>query len=161
MKSKKQFGLLAVGLSLSLILAGCATVMNGTSQDIGVSSSPTGASVKINGQNFGTTPVVAKLSRKDNHTVKLEMPGYAPHEMVLTKSVSGWVWGNIVFGGVVGLAVDAISGGIYKLSPEQVQAEMKNGAVSAVDAKGQVYVTVVMQPQKDWKKIGDLAAVSQ
>ena len=34
--------------------------------------------------------------------------------------------GNIVFGGFIGLAVDAISGGIYQLTPDQVLAEMRS-----------------------------------
>lgn len=48
---------------------------------------------------MGTTPVIAKLERKQSHLVRLELDGYQPYETTLTKSVSGWVWGNLVFGG--------------------------------------------------------------
>lgn len=43
------------------------------------------------------------------------MDGYLPDETTLTKKVSGWVRGNLVFGGLIGLAVDAISGGMAQL----------------------------------------------
>jgi hypothetical protein len=60
--------------------------------------------------------------------LKAELPGYAPYEMAFTKSVSGWVWGKVLFGGLIGLGVDAISGGLYYLTPEQVMGEMRNAA---------------------------------
>src|SRR5689334_6040905 len=110
---------LAVG---ALALSACASIIHGTSQDVGISSSPTGAQVTVDNRAGAVTPYVAKLSRKDNHIVKLSMDGYAPAELTLTKSVSGWVWGNVVFGGLIGLGVDAISGGLYNLTPPQLQA---------------------------------------
>jgi hypothetical protein len=93
-------------LSLSAILAltACASLMHGTSQDIGISSSPTGATLSVDNQSTGQTPYIAHLSRKDNHVVELDLPGYAPAEMTLTRKTSGWAWGNIVFGGIIGLA---------------------------------------------------------
>src|SRR5256885_14019069 len=104
----------------ALCVGACASIIHGTHQDVGISSNPTAAHVTVDGQQTGTTPVVAHLTRKDNHIVRLELPGYKPYEATLTRGVSGWVWGNIVFGGLIGLAVDAISGGMYKLTPEQL-----------------------------------------
>ena len=108
----------------TILLAGCATIMHGTSQGIGLSRSPTNATVTVDNKPIGNTPVVATLSRKDTHIVKFAMAGFLPYEATVTRKVSGWVWGNIVFGGVIGLAVDAISGGLYELSPDQVAANL-------------------------------------
>ena len=36
---------------------------------------------------------------------------YQPFDMTLTRSVSGWVWRNIVFGGLIGLASRGLSDG--------------------------------------------------
>ena len=85
--------------------------MHGGGQDIGMSSVPTGATVSVDGQSMGTTPVNVELSRKDKHLVRFELAGYAPYELAMTRSVSGWVWGNLLFGGLPGLAIDAITGG--------------------------------------------------
>src|SRR5882724_5849028 len=108
---------IAIGVVCTL---GCASIMHGTSQDVGISSQPSGAEVTLDNAPAGKTPVVTHMKRGDNHILKLELPGYAPYEATFTKSVSGWVWGNILFGGLIGLGVDAITGGLYNLTPEQL-----------------------------------------
>jgi len=40
---------------LILFSQACGTIMQGTTQQIGISSNPSNASVTINGQNHGTT----------------------------------------------------------------------------------------------------------
>src|SRR5690606_14191454 len=99
-----------------LLLANCGTIMHGTTQGVSISSNPTNARVLVDGQPMGQTPATLDLKRKDNHTVRLELDGYQPYEVAISRGVSGWVAGNIIFGGLIGLAVDAISGGMYKLS---------------------------------------------
>jgi len=138
----------------SILLTGCATVMHGTQQDVGFGSVPTSAKITVDNQRSATTPTVMKLSRKDNHVVRIELDGYLPYEATLTRGVSGWVWGNLVIGGLVGLAVDAISGGLYKLTPEQMTATLSKQS-SAADA-GMLQVFVVLQPDPDWQRIGQL-----
>jgi hypothetical protein len=136
------------------LAAACATIMHGTNQDVGLSSSPTNARVTVNNKPVGSTPVVAKLSRKDNHIVRFELEGYQPFEATLTRRTSGWVWGNIVFGGLIGLAVDAMSGGLYKLTPEQIAGAMLS-ATAALTPDG-LYIAVVLQAEPEWQKIGEL-----
>ena len=140
------------------LLAGCASIMHGTTQQVAVSSSPTGAQVTVNAMERGTTPVIADLKRKDNHVIKVTMDGYQPFEMALTRSVSGWVWGNIVFGGLIGLAVDAITGGLYKVAPEQVTAELKADGALLQMAEGNelMLLTVVLVPRPGMERIGTL-----
>lgn len=136
------------------LAAACATIMHGTNQDVGLSSSPTNARVTVNNKPVGNTPVVAKLSRKDNHIVRFELEGYQPFEATLTRRTSGWVWGNIVFGGLIGLAVDAMSGGLYKLTPEQIAGTMLT-ATAALTPDG-LYIAVVLQAEPEWQRIGEL-----
>jgi hypothetical protein len=147
-------------LSATVIFFGCATIMHGTSQEIGIQSRPTGATVTINNREYGKTPVVAKLSRKDNHTVHLALDGYQPFDATITRSTSGWVWGNIVFGGLIGLAVDAISGGLYKLSPEQVDAELASKGMGTNTQGSDIIITVVLEPDPSWEKVGNLVPTS-
>lgn len=141
-----------------IALAGCATIMHGTTQQVGIESTPSGAKVTVDGQFFGTTPIVANLKRGENHTVKIEMEGYLPYETTLVKKISGWVWGNIVFGGVIGLAVDAITGGLYQLSPEQIHATLaKRGSAQLRLKDDSLYVFVTLNPDPSWKKVGQMA----
>ena len=123
---------------------------------MGISSSPTGAEVWVDNVKMGETPVVAKLRRKDTHTVKLVLPGYQPYETTITRSVSGWVWGNIALGGLIGLGVDAASGGMYKLSPEQVSGNLAGERTAGISSGDEFFIEVVTKPQRGWEHIGQL-----
>lgn len=148
--------LLFAGVTL-VSVAACATIMHGSSQDVGISSSPTNAKVSVDNMPKGNTPIVASLTRKDNHVVKIELAGYAPFEATLTKKVSGWVWGNIVFGGLIGLAVDAITGGLYNLTPEQIAGQLaRQGATATVGPNG-IYVILVQRADPAWQRVGTLS----
>ena len=142
-----------------LATSACASLMHGTSQDVGISSSPTGATVTIDNQSPGQTPYIAHLSRKDNHLVKLALPGYAPAELTITRKTSGWVWGNIVFGGLIGLAVDAMTGGLYNLTPEQLSATLAAQQASVAPTKDGIFVVLVRAANPAWTKVGQLTPV--
>jgi len=156
---KKGYVVYSIGAGLiltALTLIGCATIMHGTSQDIGITSQPIGATVTIDNMSYGQTPVIAKLSRKDNHTVNLDLKGYQPFAATITRSTSGWVWGNILFGGLIGLAVDAISGGLYKLQPEQIEAQMVGKSMGGALKGSDIIITFVLEPDPSWEKVGNL-----
>lgn len=146
-------------LLLTFILTNCGTIMQGSKQQVGISSNPSNADVSINGQSKGTTPVSVDLKRKDSHMIRLELAGYEPYETTLTRKTSGWVWGNIVFGGLIGLAVDAAAGGMYKLTPEQISAEFRESRDSKISSnltEDGLFITVVLEPDPSWEKIGSL-----
>ena len=143
-------------------LSACASIVHGSKQDVSFSSSPTGATVFVDNQELGVTPVTLKLTRKDHHFVRLEMAGYLPYETMLTRGVSGWVWGNVVVGGIPGLAIDAITGALYRLTPETVEATLVPRRSSLAPASGDaLQVRVVMFADPSWEKIGQLEPVAQ
>lgn len=146
-----------LGLSL---LSSCATVMHGTHQSIGVSTNPPNAFVWVDSIPMGPTPIIVSLSRKNNHIIHIELEGYQPYEAVLTKQLSGWVFGNIVFGGIIGFAVDIVSGGIYRLTPEQIQAEMLSNNVANAKKSTDSFIAIVLEPKTSWEKIGNLNVIN-
>lgn len=151
-------------LCLLTLLTSCATIMHGTKQNVGISSNPSNAQVWVDQAFVGNTPMIVEMSRKDNHFVRIELPGYQPFEATFTRQMSGWVFGNVVFfgvGAVIGLAVDAISGGIYKLTPDQVQAEMRSHHMVHSKKSKDSYIAIVLQPDPSWEKIGNLVAVNK
>jgi hypothetical protein len=83
--------------------------------------------------------------------------GHRAYELALSRKVSGWVAGNILFGGLIGLAIDAISGGLYKITPEDVQANLEAVPKTSELNKDELFLTVVLQPNPNWEKIGQLA----
>lgn len=142
-------------LMLSSALVGCATIMQGSEQGVAFSSTPSGAFVTVNGRALGTTPLLADLKRRDTHMVRITMDGYQPYEMAMTRSTSGWVFGNIIFGGIPGLIVDFATGSLYKLSPEQVAANLNQ--VTAYHLDGHMYIGVTLGAvDPAWEKVGDM-----
>lgn len=152
--NRKLAGVL-VGVSL---LAGCATIIHGgSSQKISISSDPVGANVSIDGATFGVTPLVADLKRSNEHIVVLNMDGYQPAQLTLTKSVSGWVWGNVLIGGLIGLAVDFATGGVYNLTPEQLNSTLVKQGVTSVERNGSIYVVTTLKADPSWHKLAQLS----
>lgn len=121
MRRQAQFVLMAISF---VVLAACATIMHGTRQSVGITSTPSAATVSDNGQLLGKTPMVAELTRKADHRIRIELENFEPYEMVLTRHVSGWIFGNLLLGGLIGIVIDAADGAIYKLKPEAVAANL-------------------------------------
>ena len=99
---------LATTIAASLIAAsGCATIVSGSGQSVQIDSTPSNAIVKINNFEQGQTPVRVNLDRAQKvASVEIELPGFEPEKIELKRSVNGWVWGNIVFGGIIGVVID-------------------------------------------------------
>lgn len=101
---------------LSLTVMGCSTIINGKHQDVVISSDPGITRVEIDGEQKGTTPLVASLSRGKSHIVKFERDGYDPVELSIThEKYNPWVWGNWITL-YLGLFIDAWTGAMYDLS---------------------------------------------
>jgi hypothetical protein len=83
-----------------LISVGCATMTRSSRQRIPVTSAPAGATVFVNGQLQGVTPLELKLSKSGRgRVIRIEFPGYNPVEIRLAKKTSGALFlSNILLG---------------------------------------------------------------
>ncbi|MXW05234.1 MAG: PEGA domain-containing protein [Gemmatimonadetes bacterium] len=145
-----------IPLMMVVFPIGCATIMHGKTQSVGVSSVPEGATVSVNNQHLGITPLFIELKRKDQHIVNISLDGYHTARLTLQRKASGWVWGNIIFGGIIGLAVDAITGGLYKLEPAQLSTTLVSQSSTVHRSDEGIYIVTVLDPNSDWVKIGQL-----
>lgn len=126
-------------LVIALVSSGCCTIMHGgTTQEVGISSSPSGAEIYVNDKLMGKTPGFIELERDDTHIVTIKKDGFEQGSMTITNEVSGWVWGNIIAGGFIGLAVDAISGSMYNLTPDNQTVDLKPAVSPAVSTASSV-----------------------
>ena len=73
---KKIVCVTAMSVGAVLFLAGCCSIVHGTTQKVGVSSSPTGAKVTVDKRPMGSTPVALSLERDEIHNITIEMEGY-------------------------------------------------------------------------------------
>ena len=114
------------GIVTLLLIIGCATIIHGSRESITVNSSPSGAKIIRQGAHIASTPAVIELKRSDSNIILLiEKEGYQPIEIILNRKVDGWIVGNIVIGGLIGLAIDFITGSAYTLSPDDINVALE------------------------------------
>ena len=124
------------------VFSSCATLMNGTTQKVTVESEPTGAIVKVEpGYDQAKTPVELHLKRKDGpYRLTITMDGYQPYQVYIKASTSGWVWGNILVGGIIGIAIDYSTGAATKLDVKDVFANLQRNGITAQRNKEGVFL---------------------
>lgn len=107
----------------------CASVAHGRYQQVPVNSSPSGANVSVdcgNGtKDAGQTPVTVNLKRNaEPCTLAVSKDGYEDAKVAFAKSISGWTWGNLAIGGIIGWIVDGADGAIYNRVPDTVSVNL-------------------------------------
>ena len=130
----------AVLAALASTLAGCATITRGTTTDFKVSSTPPGASVTTStGFSCAPTPcVIRKMIRKEAFDATFTLAGYKPKVAHIQSLVEGGgaagAVGNVVVGGVIGIAVDATDGAMDDLVPNPLAVTLQPVETAAAPA---------------------------
>ncbi|MDD5681131.1 MAG: PEGA domain-containing protein [Candidatus Omnitrophica bacterium] len=119
--------LLLICLS-SVYLCGCATILNGTSQKIPVSSVPAGATVQVDAKDTYTTPVKLRLERRRDHILVFTKDGFDAQTINVMHVLSESVCGNTLLFGPLGWVFDIFAGTQYKLVPDKINVELKSVA---------------------------------
>lgn len=104
------------------MLTGCASIVNGNNQVVSVEARHKGQQLigatcqlkNDKGTFFVTTPGTVTVHRAyDDLNVRCEKDGLQPGITSVKSSTKPMAFGNIIFGGVIGAAVDAGSGAAY------------------------------------------------
>ena len=118
---------LILAAALCVALGGCASVTRGTTENISIASTPSGAQADVAGLDIPTvcvTPCVVQAKRSADIVVTVSKEGYEPQIVPLTKDVSGsggaGFAGNLLLGGLVGMGVDAATGAAMDHKPNPV-----------------------------------------
>ena len=128
------------GLAAAVVaLSACATVTRGTSQKYEIMTTPTAANVKLSTGQTCVSPCNLKLKRKNGFVVTASKEGYQNATATVEAKVRGGgaagAAGNILLGGVIGIAVDATNGSMNDLTPNPLHMELRPlTAVSAVES---------------------------
>lgn len=144
-----------LGVITILVTTSCATIISGSKQTVKFASNPSEATVFIDEVEVGKTPYETKLERKREYAVTIKLDGYQPYETKLTKKFNAWYLGNIVFGGIIGLIIDPITGAMYNLTPKELNAQLEQGTTFKTSKDG-VYIAVSLKVDENWKKVGQL-----
>lgn len=111
-------------------LSGCASIVSKSDWPVTFNSSPSGSEIVIkdaDGKEIhrGITPATITLHASKGYMQPatyeyvVTKDGYNPAKGSITAGVNGWLFGNILFGGLIGLLiVDPLTGAAYHLPPE-------------------------------------------
>jgi hypothetical protein len=123
--------IIATTISFAIFLGACSTVLNTTTQEVELKTTPPSAKITVDGKKFGATPQQVNVDRGSNHVIKFELEGYEPYETQLTRKISFWFWGNALNGFVPGMIIDMFTGSMYNLLPEKIEVELVPAKIEA------------------------------
>lgn len=119
---------MSLKLSTSLItfallqLTGCASIVSGTNQALTVETRTeagalSGANCKLSnnkGMWYLTSPGSTTVNRSfEDLSISCDKPDYKTGLLTVKSSTKGMAFGNILFGGVIGVGVDVATGAAY------------------------------------------------
>jgi hypothetical protein len=114
-------------VALCALAGGCASVTRGTTENLSIASTPSGAEAIISGLENPTTcvtPCSVVVKRNADISVTIQKPGFESQVIPLTREIQGTgaagFAGNVIAGGLVGMGVDAVTGAARDHKPNPV-----------------------------------------
>ena len=132
-----------LAISSILLLTGCASIVSKSSWPININSSPSEAKISIKDKKgveiyTGSTPATLKLKSgsgffsKARYQVTFEKVGYEKKVVPVEFKLNGWYFGNIIFGGPLGLLIiDPATGAMFKLETEFLNETLTKSVANA------------------------------
>lgn len=134
---KKNLKKLALPVCL-MYLSGCASIVSGGPKTMPIMSQPDEATIEIidvKNENAtilkAKTPYTATLERSAGffspakYKIRIAKDGYLPYETQLDAGLNGWYFGNIIFGGLLGiLIVDPATGAMWSIHEDRVNVKL-------------------------------------
>ena len=153
---------------MSLYLGGCASIVSSSSRNVTISSEPDLAQVEIINIKENNISI---LKANTPHTlnmdasagffqpaafkIKLSKDGYLPIEKELKANLNGWYFGNIVFGGLLGvLIVDPATGAMWKFYDNKIHAKLyQDSPEGRISMANEVYNGIVPMEAQDYEQV--------
>jgi PEGA domain len=103
----------------------CATLFQGTNEEIMVASDPSGAQVTVNDGRSGVTPYSMRINRNEDLQIHVSKIGYTPYDEADASHIEwGYFVSDLFFTGLIGLAVDGIDGAMFYHNQAMVTAHL-------------------------------------
>lgn len=118
-----------------LYLSGCS-LFGGSSQNFAVSSDPVGATVRINGQQVGVTPLQHEVSRRGDLLIEVEKTGYKSQFRQTSRKLSSLGIVDVIGGAVFLLPlIGLISPGAWEQDPAAMGFSLEPAAASSTSTQ--------------------------
>jgi len=125
-------------MALCALAGGCASVTRGTTENLSIASTPSGAEAIISGLENPTTcitPCSVVVKRNADISVTIQKPGFEPQIVPLAREIQGTgaagFAGNVIAGGLVGMGVDAVTGAARDHKPNPIIVTLQPNGSSA------------------------------
>ncbi len=121
-------------LLCAVMLSSCASIFNHSKNTV-ITTNPSGANITITDKNQsvvfkGVSPATVELKASDgffksaSYNISVAKKGFPTRNMELRSELSGWYFGNILLGGLIGMViVDPATGKMWKM-PEDYNVEL-------------------------------------
>ncbi len=111
---------------LALLCTGCATLFNGPTDTVPVTTDPPGAAVAVSSENIAQlTPSTLVLNRNHDYELTITKEGYKTEKVKVTHVLSGAEAGNIIGFGILGTVIDNASGCAWDLKPDNLVVTLR------------------------------------
>ncbi len=115
---------------LGIALAGCATVISGTSQAVIIDSNVAGATVAIEGNTVGVTPFSGKIKRQKEAIALVSADGYVAQPVILTTTFNSVAILSIVWDYST---TDCLTGACWEYAPSSYYVKLAPVATAEAD----------------------------
>ena len=108
-----------------VLASSCATLFQGTHEEIMVASDPAGAQVSVNDGRSGVTPYSIRVDRDEDLQIRVEKAGYTAYDESDPSHIEwGYFVSDFFFTGLIGLAVDGLDGAMFYHNHDMVTAHL-------------------------------------
>jgi len=142
-KMNKMYLKMTAIIMVSIFLfSSCASIVSKSTYPLSINSSPSNAKVSITDKKgkeiyLGNTPATVKLKAgagffsKAEYQVKFSSMGYDEKIVPITFKLDGWYFGNLLWGGVLGmLIIDPATGAMWKIETEFLNETLSKSTAS-------------------------------
>ncbi len=157
--------LIGIAVAATFTFTGCASIVSGNNQSLSVTTQKNGSDlagakcslVNDKGTWFLTSPGSVTVRRSyGDLAVDCKMDGSDPGLASVKSSTKAMAFGNILFGGIIGVGVDTATGAAYDY-PELILVDMGqtkriDGTAPKVEAKTDAKVEPKMEAKVEAKK---------
>ena len=113
---------LLLSMTAMLLLQSCATIIAPVNHNRPVKVNVPEYEVYVNGILMGDDLDMVMVNHKDVVTIKKD--GYKPKTVIVQGKFNGWVIGNLLFGGLIGGAVDLLTDNAMNLKQVVINAKL-------------------------------------
>ena len=151
-------------------LLGCSSIIDGGRKTVSIKSQPSEAKVTVYDKKgvevvAGQTPALFPLKRSGGYfkpakyRIVIEKQGYKTAEVEVKSTIDGWYFGNVIFGGLLGLLIiDPATGAMWTLSPKVVDQVLTAQSASTIREEGAL--VVMLRQDVSQQFVGSLRPLS-